>query len=296
MPLNPNDTYYRRESTPISITALGVGLRSAFGAAPGSFGSKGNLVHTSGYHRSRAWVLNSPDSRYGSRDYSVQQSLDRGGDDDWICAFDFTPAEWGTERNRELMVLITKRVRAAARARDPRLANLREFAGTEDGIHVVTFNCSDGSAKTPFDSSHLDHGHGSFWRSRASNSHAGILEVMTGEDMPSLDATDITNIWKVEVPEQDWDEVPADWNAQEPGAALGQGGQSGPRIALGGLHRRNYLQLRGLLAIDSKLNQLLGERPDPNDPDTGGVNPYPGVSPDLANALVALGWTPPAAS
>lgn len=194
MPLSPSDRYYRAEATPASISQLGAGLRTAYAQPADAFGAKGNTVHTSGYHRSRAWILHSPDSRYGASDYSVRQALDLGGSDDDVSAFDFTPADWGSTRNRQLMVDLTARVHTAAKARDPRLANLREFAGTLDGRTVVTFNCADGSFKTPFDPSHLDHVHGSFWRSRAANDHAGLLAVLLGDDMADITPQD-TNAW-----------------------------------------------------------------------------------------------------
>lgn len=191
MPLSQSNPAYIAEETPAAITAMEGPLCTAFGVGLDAFGAKGNLVHTSGYHRSRRWVLTSPDSRYGSSDYSVKQDADQYGDRDWVSAFDFTPGAWGTAENRRRMQLITGRVYAAAKARDPRLADLREFAGTLDGRTVVTFNCSDGSVKAPFDSSHLDHVHGSFWRSRAGNNHAGIVSVMLGtptgdDDMKAL--------------------------------------------------------------------------------------------------------------
>lgn len=180
MPLSVNDPYYVAEDVPSAISAMSRPLCSAYGVGAAAFGAKGNTVHQSGYHRSRQWVLNSPDSRYGSGDYSVTQTLDKSGDQRWISAFDFTPGSWGTQDNRMKMRQITNRVYNAAKARDPRLANLREFAGTLNGTSVITFNCADGSLKSPFDSSHLDHCHGSFWRSRANNNHTGIIEVMLG--------------------------------------------------------------------------------------------------------------------
>lgn len=189
MPLNPADPAYIAEVTPASIAAMERPLCSAFKVGLEAFGAKGNLVHYSGYHRSRQWILNSRDSRYGSSDYSVTQALDKSGDQRWISAFDFTPGAWGTPDNRARMRQITGRVHAAAKARDPRLANLREFAGTLDGKNVNTFNCSDGSLKSPFDSSHLDHVHGSFWRGRAANDHSGIVEVMLGDLMEEPDMT-----------------------------------------------------------------------------------------------------------
>lgn len=186
MPINTNDPSYLAEFVPASIDAMALPLRNAYGVGPGAFGAKGNEYHDSGYHRSRRWVLLSPDSQYGTRDYSVQSSADHGGSDDAVSAFDFTPGVWGTPDNRAKMITITTRMRAAARANDPRLADLREFAGTEDGTHVVTFSCQGGADKTPFDSSHLDHGHGSFFRNKSENDHQGVVDVMLGrrdEDM-----------------------------------------------------------------------------------------------------------------
>lgn len=180
MAISALDPYYRAETTPVSVYRIGAALCAAYNQPDNAFGAKGNLAHASGYHRSRAWVLHSVDSRYGSDDYSVFKPLDRGGADNDVSAFDFTPGVWGTADNRRRMVEITARVYTAAKAGDPRLSNLREFAGTLDGRTVVTFNCADGSLKGPFDSSHLDHVHGSFWRSSAANDHAGIIEVMLG--------------------------------------------------------------------------------------------------------------------
>jgi hypothetical protein len=187
MALSTSDPAYQAEVIPASISAMGPALCGAYGVGSAAFGSKGNTAHTSGYHRSRQWVLQSPDSRYGSSDYSVTQTPDKSGDWRWISAFDFTPGVWGSPDNRTKMQQITARVHAAAVARDPRLWSLREFAGTLDGRTVVTFNCADGSFKAPFDSSHLDHCHGSFWRNSASNDHSSVIDVIlgvpTGEDM-----------------------------------------------------------------------------------------------------------------
>lgn len=197
MALNPTDRYYRAEVVPSSIDDLGEGLCEAYDRPPEAFGAKGNLVHTYGYHRSRAWILNSPDSRYGVNDYSVRHANDKLGDSDSVSAFDFVPAEWGTKRNRQLMVEITTRVYVAAKARDPRLYALREFAGTIDGKTVITFNCADGSLKNPFDSSHVDHGHGSFWRRYAADHHGGVLAVMLGEEGIMLTNDDLARMWTV---------------------------------------------------------------------------------------------------
>jgi hypothetical protein len=183
--INTRDVRYLSEVVPPSINALGRALRETFHCPADSFGAKGNEFHNYGYHRSTNWIRNSPDSRDRGQDYSIQGGLNQAADGNWIGAFDFTPGSWGSPRNRQLMSEITNRVYTAAKARDPRLANLYEFAGTLDGKHVITFKCADGSLKNPFDSTHLDHVHGSLWRSRAANDHTGILEVMIGvEDVP----------------------------------------------------------------------------------------------------------------
>jgi hypothetical protein len=182
MPISANDPRYRAEYEPAQIRAMRQPLCSAYGQPNTAFGCKGNLVHYSGYHRSYNWIVNSPDSRYRLNDYSVRNSLDTAGDRNACAAFDLTPGPWGSTLNRRRMREITGRVHAAAKARDPRLRALREFAGTLDGRTVVAFNCSDGSFKSPFDSSHLDHVHGSFWRSRAGWDHTGIINIILGDD------------------------------------------------------------------------------------------------------------------
>lgn len=179
MPLDPGDPYYRAELISPTIAAMEHPLCDAFGVGLGNFGSKGNENHLSGYHRSRNWILNSPDSAHGSGDYSIQLSLDHGNNDD-VAAFDFTPGVWGSSDNRSKMKLITQRLLTACQAHDPRVANLREFAGTLDGFHVITWDCSRNAFKTPFDSSHLDHVHGSIYRTKTRADHSGIVSVMLG--------------------------------------------------------------------------------------------------------------------
>jgi hypothetical protein len=188
MAINPNDMWYRREETPPTIKAAGAALCVAYGVGADHFGAKGNLTHYSGYHRSRDYILNSPYSPYKASDYSVVQTPDKGGDARDVSAFDFTPAVWGSADNRSKMVVLTKRLLTAAQARDPRVANLREFAGTLDGRTVVTFDLMRMSFKEPFDSTHLDHIHGSLWRSRAASDHSGIVSVMLGGNMAAGDA------------------------------------------------------------------------------------------------------------
>jgi hypothetical protein len=192
MALDPSDPYYRAELISPAIAAMEHPLCDAYGVGLGNFGSKGNTVHTSGYHRSRNWVLHSPDSAHGSRDYSVQLAADNGNPDD-VAAFDFTPGVWGSADNRSKMKTLTQRLLTACQAHDPRVANLREFAGTLDGSNVVTWDCSRNAFKTPFDSSHLDHVHGSIYRSKTRADHSGIVSVMLGVPLADWTQDQINN-------------------------------------------------------------------------------------------------------
>lgn len=194
MPLDPGDRYYRAEQISPTIAAMEAPLCKAFGVGLDHFGSKGNTVHTSGYHRSRNWILHSPDSAHGSGDYSIQLAADKTGNGDDISAFDFTPGAWGTADNRAKMRAMTQRLLTACQRRDPRVANLREFAGTLDGSHVVTWDCSRNAFKAPFDSSHLDHVHGSIYRSKTRADHSGIVSVLIGESMAEWTQDQINNV------------------------------------------------------------------------------------------------------
>ena len=183
MTVNPNDIYYRREIVPPALHAIGPPLCAVYGVSAINFGDRGNLSHTYGYHRSRDFILRSPDSTRGKSDYSIQLGADKGGDDRWVSAFDFTPGAWGTADNRAKMRTLTQRLLDAARARDPRVAELREFAGTLDGKNVVTYDLTTMSFKAPFDSTHLDHLHGSIFRGMAASDHGGIVSVLLGASM-----------------------------------------------------------------------------------------------------------------
>jgi hypothetical protein len=185
MVINMNDPRILAEWSPGTISAVGQALRSHYGTSADSVGIKGNNVHNSGFHRSENWIRNSPDSRDHDQDYSLAGSLNVSADRNAVCALDFTPG------NTARMIELTTRMRNAALARDPRLANVFEFAGTLDGNNVVTFRCSDGAARSPFDSSHLWHCHMSFYRARALNNHDGVRAVLLGEGLVALDEYNI---------------------------------------------------------------------------------------------------------
>lgn len=178
MSLDVTNTWYRAEVVPQTQKDLVRKLAAFHGVGADSMGTRGNTSHTSGYHRSRNWVLKV--SARKASDYSVQLAVDKQGDPNWTCAVDGTPGSWGTPENRRRMIVATGNLINAAKAHDPRLAAVREIAGTLDGKHVVTWDCSRNAFKDPFDSSHLDHYHVSLYRGMAANDHTGIFEVIAG--------------------------------------------------------------------------------------------------------------------
>jgi hypothetical protein len=185
MALNMNDPYLEAERQPPSLVALGDRLKRAYGVGADNFGIKGNEFHGNGFHRSEAFIEDSPQGP--GEDYSTQGSLNQSINRNNNSGFDFTPGAWGTTENRRRMIEITKRLREAARRNDHRLDAYYEFAGTEDGKTVVTFYAQGGAAKTPFDSSHLDHVHGSKYRSRSDWDDNSLADVMLGIGIPQED-------------------------------------------------------------------------------------------------------------
>jgi hypothetical protein len=168
-----DDPLWRAEFVPPTLEALAVAIRKAWGLGADAVGSKGDTHHTSGYHRSRNWVLGSRYSAKGASDYSVRYATDsQGGDGNWICALDVTPGDSAR------MIAACKRLDAALRA--GQLPNVREFYGNTNGDQVVDgWDELLGKAVTS-DDSHLWHFHISFRRSRAGNDHSDVLGVILG--------------------------------------------------------------------------------------------------------------------
>jgi hypothetical protein len=180
MPLNMNNPVVLAELRPPQLIDLGTWLKAYYGVGPTSFGIKGDENHLSGYHRSFNTLTQVPGAN-GWDDYSIQNTLDNTNlNRNDCCAADLTPGVWGSAENRARMIGITTRMYNAAKANDPRIRQCREFAGTLNGTSVIRFRCDGGAVQSPFDSSHLHHGHWSFWRSRVRWNHAGLFQVITG--------------------------------------------------------------------------------------------------------------------
>jgi len=168
------ESWWNQEYQPASLAAFCERLRAHFGVAANALGSKGDEFHLSGYHRSRAWIVNSRWSSYGWGDYSVQDAADQGGDENWLCAVDFTPGDAAT------MIAVSQRLAAAVQV--GRCPQLREWYGNVDGDQWVDgWDLLAGRAATS-DSSHLWHIHMSFLRDRAGDDHANLFAILTGEE------------------------------------------------------------------------------------------------------------------
>lgn len=131
-------------------------------------GILGDQAHTWGYHRCRNVLP--------SDDYSRTLSADKLGDGWAASALDISLPP-------DLMIVVTKRLLAAAKAKDPRLAAVREFCGTTNGTVTHNYDLSTGhEGLGEWDDSHLWHVHLSILRKYANDAPAlaPIADVIAG--------------------------------------------------------------------------------------------------------------------
>ncbi len=147
------ESYWGREIVTDEIDWLGDELCRRTNRPRVAFGSKGNTGHLRGAHRSQEWIKR---SRYcTNRTYTVQSGL-TADQERHVAGVDFTPGDWGTARNRALMVEQTGRLLAAMKA--GQLDEVVELFGTTNGRTVTGYNNRTNQAASS-DSSHLDHWH-----------------------------------------------------------------------------------------------------------------------------------------
>lgn len=173
------EPWWNREVVTGPLDWLGDRLCAHYGRARTAAGVKGNDVHLKGAHRSQEWILNSVWCT--SRTYTVQAGLTA-----WqlrlLAGFDFTPDDWGSTANRQLVAEHTRRLVDAAKA--GRLSGVVEIGGTLDGRNPFGWHVVRG-VQLSFDSSHVDHLHLTFDR-RAVESQAvveNVFHTMIGDDM-----------------------------------------------------------------------------------------------------------------
>jgi hypothetical protein len=170
------EPWWDAEKQPATIKTLCDRIRARYGLAANAVGSKGDNApgHMRGYHRSRAWLLNS--IYCTNRLYSVVETEGNrsGGDDDWLAATDFTLPD-------SILLPMCRRLDAAVRA--GRLEKITEWYGNVDGdTRVDGYNNIKDRVATS-DSSHLWHLHLSFDRGRAGEDHTDLYDILTGDDM-----------------------------------------------------------------------------------------------------------------
>lgn len=175
MPLDTSDPWYRRETAPPALVNFRESAITRLNLPRDHVGIKGSVNHWSGYHRSRNWITNSPDSAYGWNDYSVRSTDDRAGDGDWLSGVDIT------FRTQVDLIAACNRLKAAADRNDARLQGWREFLGTRDGRTPYGLDFIAFYTKRP-DPSHLHHLHLSRVRRYANTSMTAILDIIEGED------------------------------------------------------------------------------------------------------------------
>lgn len=126
-----------------------------------------------GYHHSREDLIR----RFGANGaYSIKHALDKQGDAKAAAAFDLL---FGSDAQ---LFLATKRIYAAAKAKDPRVyMKVREFGGTRDGKNVTAYNITE-QRSISFDDSHLWHLHISVHRAYTEDAAVlkGIADVLCG--------------------------------------------------------------------------------------------------------------------
>jgi len=170
---------WRREVVTSELAWLGDEMCRRTGQPATAAGDKGNTAHLRGSHRSQDWILHSVYCT--NRTYTVQSGL-AAEQLLHIAGFDFAPGEWGTARNRELMIEQTGRLLAAMQA--GLLDEVRELYGTVDGRTVTGWNNAENRVATS-DDSHLDHWHLGFDRRHMTNRALmeRIVSIALGDDM-----------------------------------------------------------------------------------------------------------------
>lgn len=172
------EPYWSREIVTAELGWLGSQLCARTGQPPGAVGTKGNIAHLSGGHRSQEWIKGS--AFCTDRFYTVQPNL-TAAQKRHIAALDFTPGVWGTRDNRRKVAALTGRLVDAGRS--GRLAGVTEIIGSFDGVHAVGTTLASGATWWG-DPSHLDHVHKTFDRRRLQDRAVmeRVLAVALGED------------------------------------------------------------------------------------------------------------------
>lgn len=168
-----SERYWLAEYQPPSLVALCDRLAEALGVSRNAVGSKGDVNHLYGYHRSAAWVRHSAFSI--DRSYSVTETAGNRnpGDENWLCAIDVTLP-------LEQLLQVCQRLDAAVRS--GRLEKVVEWYGNLNGDQRVDGYDNIRNLVASSDSSHLWHLHMSFDRGRAGEDHSDLFQILIEGD------------------------------------------------------------------------------------------------------------------
>lgn len=164
-----DDPWWAKEFAPPSLKLLGSKLREHYGIAANAIGMKGNDLHLSGYHRSRAFLLRSSYAAY--RSYSTIEPGNQGGHEDWVCGLDISLPD-------HQLLPTCGRLDDAVQA--GRIEKVAEWYGNKDGDTRVDGYNNIANEVATSDSSHLWHLHISILRSRANDNHDDLFNILTG--------------------------------------------------------------------------------------------------------------------
>lgn len=139
-----------------------------------------------GYHASRK-----ENKANWPNDYSIQDSEDQGGDDDWCCAIDWTFPDAQAGHYATINKYSKRLMASGEDPDDERLNNLREFFGNTDAdVKTEGWDYRYAEASTSSDNTHAWHIHISFDRWAANNRPTmdRLIAVLQGDDMAMSDA------------------------------------------------------------------------------------------------------------
>lgn len=206
------EPYWDREVVSPELKWLGDQLCAATGRPASAVGTKGDITHLSGGHRSEEWLQR---SRWCvDRAYTVQPRL-TAEQLRHIAALDFTPAAWGSPDNRAKVVTLTKRYVAAGRA--GRLDGVLEVIGCLNGRTAVGIEIPTGEM-WPASSDHLEHVHKTFDRRRLRDRQVmeRVLTAAFGEDDMEITKAE----WNQAVGYDDAVPTPPNWPSDNPGMSV----------------------------------------------------------------------------
>lgn len=171
------ESWWKAETVPPSLVSLISQLQSYWGIPFVNFGTKGNVFHTRGYHRSFNWVRNSAFST--NRTYSVSETSGNRNppDKNWVSALDVTLPT-------DLLLPACQRLDQATRSGG--LEKVTEWYGNMDGDTRVDGYDNIRNVVSSSDVSHLWHVHMSFDRGRVNENHSDVFAILTGVDMAEV--------------------------------------------------------------------------------------------------------------